>query len=85
MEEWKVTTNVRAAERNLRMNVSKLQEYRMKARFEAVQIDHNWLAFLIREKKFDKANIGDYYYIGIDGTEDVMKKENFERLFELAA
>ena len=60
-----------------------MHTYRMKHKTQGVPIDRTWQAFLIKELKFERADIGDYFYYDIEGTPRIMDKSGFERLFEL--
>ncbi|BCS54096.1 hypothetical protein [Geobacter sp. SVR] len=59
--------------------------YRMKNIIEAVEIDAEWKRLLEWERKFTDVNIGDYFFRGVSGSEDIMSKERFERIFEPCA
>lgn len=63
------------------INAKEKKLYRMKKTVEAVQIDAQWLQFLIKEKKMDEANIGDYFVVGLDG-ESIWPRKGFEAVFE---
>lgn len=62
--------------------VDGMKWFRMKIPdIQAVQIDAAWAQFLIKERGYEKAPIGDYFVLGNDGPQ-VMPKKQFERLFE---
>lgn len=62
--------------------MTELKRYRMYPKdVQAVKIDAGWHNFLKQEKGWTTHHIGDFYVIGIDGTEWLMKPAHFERLF----
>jgi hypothetical protein len=48
---------------------------------QAAKIDAGWHTFLKQEKGWTAHHIGDYYVIGIDGTEWLLTAAQFNRLF----
>ena len=56
--------------------------HRMKnCEVEAHLIDWKWQVFLTKEKGFEAAPIGHYYFVGVDGSGEIWPPDRFERLF----
>lgn len=59
-----------------------MEDYVMRTHpIKAVRIDKNWSHFLIKESGFTSAPLGDYYFIGLDGTPEILPQKQFDRLF----